>query len=109
MSVLDVNGLDQFTNTVMNQEGLVVFAVYADWAKPSKEMISNIESISDEFRGSIRFAKMNADTEGSVEMFRDLGIKSIPSFVVIKDRVPVETIGGLIDVDRLRTYLTGIL
>jgi|LakMenEpi03Aug12_release.lakeMendotaPanAssembly.Ray.scaffolds.fasta_scaffold766727_2 thioredoxin-like negative regulator of GroEL len=109
MSVLDVNGLDQFTNTIMIQDGLVVFATYADWSTPSKEMMENLESISDEFRGSIRFAKMNADTEGSVEMFRDLGISAVPSFVVIKDRVPVNVVSGLVDADRLRTYLTGLL
>jgi thioredoxin-like negative regulator of GroEL len=105
MSVLKVVGIDGFTNIVMLQDGLVAFFVHADWSEASKEMIPFIKEASEKFRGSIKFAEMDADTEGTVDLFRDLGIGQVPALVVIKDGVPIATRNSYLNSEQLHSYL----
>jgi thioredoxin 1 len=74
------------------KEGNTLIDFYADWCMPCLMMAPVIEELSEEFKGKIKFGKINVDDNN--ELARKFSIMSIPNFVLFKDGEVVERFVG---------------
>lgn len=84
----------------ISQEKLpIVLDVYAVWCGPCQQMVPIFESLEKEYKGSVKFAKLNVDEE------RELSIKyevtSVPTFLLIKNNEVKDRVTGYLSRDRL--------
>jgi thioredoxin 1 len=86
--VLNGSNFDEVTS-----EGVTLIDFYADWCGPCKAIAPIIEELAEEVSDA-RVVKV--DTEESPDIAVRFGIRSIPTFIVMKDGVVVDKkIGGV--------------
>lgn len=84
--VLNNNNFDQEV-----AEGVVLVDMYADWCGPCKMVAPIIEELAEE----VTDAKVvKVDVDASPEISARFGVRSIPTFVVLKDSVMVDKMVG---------------
>jgi len=79
-------------NTTLTNNSVVLVDFWAPWCGPCKSVIPLVEAISEEYKGSAVFGKVNIDDYSDVAM--DLGIRSIPTLVLFKNGKPVDRLNG---------------
>ena len=62
---------------------LTLLKFYADWCGPCKAMIPTMDKIKEEFSDDVIISNINIDDNPQVRA--QYGIRSIPSFVLLKD------------------------
>ena len=67
-------------------EGIVLVDFYADWCGPCKAIAPLIDELAEEVTDA-KIVKVN--TEESPEVSVRFGIRSIPTFIILKDGVEV--------------------
>ena len=82
----------------------VVLDFWADWCPPCKRVAPTFEELALEFKGKIRFGKVNVDENGHIAA--SFGIQSIPTFVVMKNGSEVHRFMGASDKEDLKSHLT---
>lgn len=80
-------------------DGLVVIDFWAPWCMPCKMMGPIFASVAEKMAANTRFAKVNIDE--SPDLPARFGIRSIPTFVILKDGKEVATHTGAIRPDEL--------
>ena len=70
----------------------VVVDVWADWCEPCKQLMPVLEKLANEYAGQFLLAKLNADTEQALA--GQLGVRSLPTVMVLKDGQPVDGFAG---------------
>ncbi|HEY8569549.1 thioredoxin [Microbulbifer sp.] len=70
----------------------VVVDVWADWCEPCKQLMPVLEKLAKEYAGQFLLAKLNADTEQMLA--GQLGVRSLPTVMVLKDGQPVDGFAG---------------
>jgi putative thioredoxin len=70
----------------------VVVDFWADWCEPCKVLMPLLEKLADEYAGAFLLAKVNADEQAAIA--QQLGVKSLPTVMVIKDGQPVDGFAG---------------
>ncbi len=84
---------ENFFSTVKS-EGLMVTDFWASWCGPCMMMAPVIEELAREFKGEIKFAKLDVDENPLTA--QQFGIMSIPTFLVTeRGRVIDVVIGAL--------------
>lgn len=84
--VLNDDNFDQET-----AEGVVLVDMYADWCGPCKMIAPIIEELAEE----VTDAKVvKVDMDASPEIGARFGVRSIPTFIVLKDGVMVNKVIG---------------
>ncbi len=81
-------------------EGLVAIKFHADWCRPCIQLEPTWIKMSEEFKDSYKFFKVNADE--SKEFTKKFNIKSLPTILLLKDGVEVKKIIGLVLVEPMR-------
>lgn len=81
-TVLQLKGVD-FENEVLNSTIPTVVDFYADWCGPCRMVSPIIESLSKEYLGRVKFAKMDTDENQNIAAKYD--IMSIPTVMIFKD------------------------
>ncbi|MCR4327565.1 MAG: thioredoxin [Nanoarchaeota archaeon] len=76
---------------------------FAEWCMPCTIMSPIIDDLSEEFRGKIKFGKVNVDDNQKIA--QKFEISSIPTFVLLKDSQVLERISGSITQDELEEIL----
>ena len=80
----------EFENFIKNKVVLIDF--FTDWCMPCLMMAPVIEELSEEFKGKIKFGRVNVDDNQKIaEKFH---VTSIPTFILFKDGVPVDQFAG---------------
>ena len=70
----------------------VVVDFWADWCGPCKQLMPILEKLADEYKGAFLLAKVNADEQQMLA--QQLGVRSLPTVMVIKDGQPIDGFSG---------------
>lgn len=93
MSDLVVAATDAtFKSEVLDAKVLTLVDFWAPWCGPCKALAPALEEIAHEFSGRVKVVKVNTDE--SVEVAAQYGIRSIPTVMLFKDGQRVEMIVG---------------
>ncbi|MBQ0004963.1 MAG: thioredoxin [Clostridiales bacterium] len=82
MSVIKLSS-DTYKQEVFEAEGTVLVDFYADWCGPCQMQGPIVEEISNE-RDDVKCCKVNIDDPGLMPIAMELGIRSIPTIMVVK-------------------------
>jgi thioredoxin len=70
----------------------VVVDFWADWCEPCKQLMPILEKLATEYQGAFLLAKVNADEQQMLA--QQLGVRSLPTVMVIKDGQPIDGFSG---------------
>ena len=74
------------------KEGVVLIDFFTEWCMPCLMMAPVVEELAGEFRGKIKFGKVNVDDNQKIaEKFH---VSSIPTFILFKEGNPIEQFVG---------------
>lgn len=91
MPTIDITK-DTFQETIENND-LVIIDFWATWCGPCKSFAPIFESVSDKHT-DIVFAKV--DTEAQQELAASFQIRSIPTLMIIRERVVIFSEAGML-------------
>lgn len=66
---------------------LTLMKFYADWCGPCSAMLPTMENLKEEFKDQVIFSDINIEDNPQVRL--DYQIRSIPAFILLKDRKEV--------------------
>lgn len=92
-----------FEADVVKSSGLVLVDFWAEWCGPCRALGPVLEDIAKEMGGKVTIAKMDVDS--NPETPTKFGVRSIPTLVLFKDGVQVETKVGSIPKQALLAWL----
>nr|WP_255774790.1 thioredoxin [Microbulbifer zhoushanensis] len=81
----------------------VVVDFWADWCEPCKQLMPVLEKLASEYAGQFLLAKVNADTEQMLA--GQLGVRSLPTVMVLKEGQPVDGFAGAQPEKQIREML----
>lgn len=87
---LNEEGFDRYQST---SDELTVVDFWAAWCGPCLAMAPRLEAMARQFRGKVRFAKVNVD--GSPKLAGRFAIRSIPTLVLLHKGQLVSQLVGL--------------
>lgn len=87
IETLDDSNFDSETNT-----GVTLVDFYADWCGPCRRMLPIVNSVAQTLGDSVRVVKVNVDK--SPLLSQRFGVKSIPTFALVKDGQVVSKLIG---------------
>lgn len=74
-------------------KGVVMVDFWATWCMPCKAMAPVIDEIATQTKGKVKVGKVDIDANGPLA--NQFGIQAIPTILIFKDGVKVETLIGL--------------
>ncbi len=106
MSDFIVNVDETNAQQVLIEESMsrpVVVDFWADWCEPCKALMPILEKLADEYEGQFLLAKVNADEQQMIA--QQLGVRSLPTVMVIKDGQPIDGFAGAQPENQVREML----
>ena len=80
----------------------VLVDFWADWCEPCKTLMPLLEKLAEEYQGQFLLAKVNADEQQGIA--QQLGVRSLPTVMLIKDGQPVDGFVGAQPESQIRVF-----
>ncbi len=90
VEINEANAQQQLIDESFNRPVVVDF--WADWCEPCKQLMPILEKLANEYAGAFLLAKVNADEQQMLA--GQLGVRSLPTVMVIKEGQPVDGFAG---------------
>ena len=90
VDINEANAQQQLIDESFNRPVVVDF--WADWCEPCKQLMPTLEKLANEYAGAFLLAKVNADEQQMLA--GQLGVRSLPTVMVIKEGQPVDGFAG---------------
>ena len=90
--MLCINGDECFK--ALDSEKFILFYFTASWCGPCKKITPSIEEISNKLSESIDFYKISIDDDANEEICEKCQIKSVPTFILLKNRNSLGVVNG---------------
>ena len=90
VTVDETNAQQVLIDESMQRPVLVDF--WAEWCEPCKTLMPLLEKLATEYQGKFLLAKVNADEQQMIA--QQLGVRSLPTVMLIKDGQPVDGFVG---------------
>lgn len=82
-----------FDTEVLTSNVPVLLDFWADWCGPCRMLAPVLHEIAEGYEGKVKVGKVNVDEEP--ELAERFNISSIPTLILFKDGVPVQTSVGV--------------
>jgi len=93
-ATLNVTAEDFMTNVVeASAQTPVLVDFWAPWCAPCRQLTPILENLAKEYAGRLKIAKVNTDEQQLLA--QQIGIRSLPTVVLFKDRTAVDHFIGL--------------
>lgn len=76
-----------FEQEILNSEEAVLVEFSADWSAPCKAMVPELQALADELKGKAKVVTIDIDRSAMIA--RQMGVQSVPTFVVFHQGRPV--------------------
>ncbi len=86
---------------------LVFVDFYADWCGPCKIIAPSIDSLADEYGGTVKFVKLNIDENPGIAQKYD--VKSIPTLMIFRNGKPFRKMIGASPIGHYRGELQKVV
>ena len=100
--MLCVNGDECFR--VLDNKNLILFYFTASWCGPCKKISPVIEELSEKLKEKVIFYKIQIDDESNEEICEKCQIKSVPTFILFKERNSLGIVNGT-DINKILTLI----
>jgi thioredoxin 1 len=94
---------ESFEETIIKSDIPAMVDFWAEWCGPCKMVAPALEELAREYKGRIKFAKMNVDENRQTPT--KFGIRNIPTLILFKGGTVAQTIIGA----HPKTYIHGEL
>ena len=100
--MLCVNGDDCFR--VLDNQKLILFYFTASWCGPCKQVSPVVEQLSEKLKEKVLFYKIQIDDDSNEEICEKCQIKSVPTFILFKNRNSLGIVNGT-DINKILTLI----
>lgn len=97
----------EFDQEVLRSSQPVLVDFYADWCGPCKMLAPQLEKLAEEYQGEVKLLKVNVDREQGLAA--RYGIMSIPTLILFKGGLILDTLIGLVPSAQLKACLARAL
>ena len=104
MAVVEITK-DNF-DEIVNSNDVIVIDFWAQWCGPCKTFAPVFEATSEKYP-DIVFGKV--DTEDQTELASQFGIRSIPTLMVVREKIILYSKAGAVPAQRLETLVDSTL
>ncbi len=99
---LNESNFDSFVES----NSIAIVDCWAPWCGPCRRMGPIIEEVAEELAGKVGVAKLNTDENQGIAV--RFNINAIPTLLVFKDKVLVDSLVGLRPKDDIIAYVNGL-
>ena len=86
--MIEISGDECFNK--LDEQGYLVYYFTASWCKPCQRILGDIIKLSEDDNYNVSFYKIEITDEDNNEICEKCGIKSVPSFLLFKDRTYID-------------------
>ncbi len=86
--------VDTFETEVLNSPLPTLVDFYADWCGPCQALAPAVESITTEFAGRLKVAKVNVDENEALS--KSYGVQGIPTLILFQGGQEIQRIVGFL-------------